>query len=1083
LRLIDRRRGGEARLENLNASLAAPGIAGPWRMRASVSFHGRPLDIGINTGAWKQGEAFRFGFRIAPGDNSGLVYSFDGANDGEKIAGTMQIEPAADPEGKEDAEGRIRPLMFKAKVMADFNHVAFDAIEIAPREPEIGGALVSGNARLSLGAEMSADAELSASKIDLDQYAGAEARRLLREGGGFAVADGLLGLLPEVVSLKSTFKVTALETGGETLENVVLKLEAGRDAIRVRELSATLPGRSQARFEGVFFPGSAGAELAGNLAVEANDLRQLTLWAWPEGKESIGKYWTGSRGRLKLQSEVYLTRNRIGFAKTQFEIDGIAGKGEFSRKIGGRTASDLRIDAAEIDIDNFAPGGVAAMSSGGTGGLAGLLAMLLPSPDAGDLRLTVQTGLLRLNGVMAKDVAIDFASGAKGLDLKTLEIASVEGARLEASGLILDAGKGPDGQIEIEVKAEDPRGLLRLFGLMPGPREPFWTAGLGETLIKGELAIKPGETSPAASIILKGKTGDLDIAAAGTLQGGRDIAGTADIEGPTSAAIVRFLGLTPVVPDLSPGRLVVTLDGNLEQGFTTGIQAQLFGARFDFDGRIGGGADHLALDGKASARSTDMALLVAVTGLPVVTRPSGVLSLDAEIESYGGESISAVIDGRAGASRLAGNLAIGLDGKITGNLETGDLTLADVLGATFFAWTGRAPGIDTVFAAGVPLGLTGELWIAPKSLRVHEGFDASAVQIGITASAEETRMAVFGKDADGRKAVIELASRPDGGSRALAGTIVLPVDLARQLRLAGGAPVASGEGSIEMRFETAGRSPGGALAAMKGSGAYSFKDVRLLNISPEAFSRLIAEARDAAGLDAAFAGLANGGELAAGDVSGSIVIDSGIAAFLPFQIMTRDANAVVKTMAELAEGKIDTSINLDLKAMKGLPAMEIAYAGVPSALSRSEDNAALTAALGFQILQKGVDELERIQQEQLRLAAEEEKARKEDEARLQAYYAQRDELRLRQRESRVHQRVRQQEAERARLEAIRLNADYIKMNRAEMTRVLRELRVHRRLARLAQQQLRQQRLKPKPEPEIQVPVILVPPVPYQSPPQ
>jgi hypothetical protein len=303
---------------------------------------------------------------------------------------------------------------------------------------------------------------------------------------------------------------------------------------------------------------------------------------------------------------------------------------------------------------------------------------------------------------------------------------------------------------------------------------------------------------------------------------------------------------------------------------------------------------------------------------------------------------------------------------------------------------------------------------------------------------------------------------------------VLPVDLARQLRLAGGAPVAGGGGAIELRFEAQGRSPGGALAAMKGSGSYSLKDVRLFNISPETFTRLIAEARDAAGLNAAFAGLSGGGELAVGDIAGSITVENGVAAFLPFRIASKDADAVVTTVAEVAEGKIDTSIILSLKAKQGLPAMEIAYAGAPSALARSEDNAALTAALGFEILQQGVDELERLQQEQLRMAAEEDKARQEDEARLQAYYAQRDELRLRQREMKVHERIRQQEAESARLEAIRLTAEYVEMNRAELSKRLRELRVHRRLARLARQLL-----QPKPEAEIQVPVILVPPAPKE----
>jgi hypothetical protein len=48
------------------------------------------------------------------------------------------------------------------------------------------------------------------------------------------------------------------------------------------------------------------------------------------------------------------------------------------------------------------------------------------------------------------------------------------------------------------------------------------------------------------------------------------------------------------------------------------------------------------------------------------------------------------------------------------------------------------------------------------------------------------------------------------------------------------------------------------------------------------------------------------------------------------------------------------------------------------------------------------------------------------------------------------------------------------MNRAELSKRLRELRVHRRLARLARQLL-----QPKPEAEIQVPVILVPPAPKE----
>jgi hypothetical protein len=77
--------------------------------------------------------------------------------------------------------------------------------------------------------------------------------------------------------------------------------------------------------------------------------------------------------------------------------------------------------------------------------------MLLPRADAPDLRLTVQTAGLVLNGVTASDVVVDLASGANGLDLRALEIGSVGGAKLQATGLILDNGKGADGSIGLQV--------------------------------------------------------------------------------------------------------------------------------------------------------------------------------------------------------------------------------------------------------------------------------------------------------------------------------------------------------------------------------------------------------------------------------------------------------------------------------------------------------------------------------------------------------------------------------------------------------------------------------------------------------
>ena len=79
------------------------------------------------------------------------------------------------------------------------------------------------------------------------------------------------------------------------------------------------------------------------------------------------------------------------------------------------------------------------------------MASVAAVPTSPDVRLTVQSGKLVMNGVEADDIAVDLISGATGLDLRTVQIGSVEGARLDASGLVIDNSQGSDGSVGVEV--------------------------------------------------------------------------------------------------------------------------------------------------------------------------------------------------------------------------------------------------------------------------------------------------------------------------------------------------------------------------------------------------------------------------------------------------------------------------------------------------------------------------------------------------------------------------------------------------------------------------------------------------------
>jgi hypothetical protein len=337
------------------------------------------------------------------------------------------------------------------------------------------------------------------------------------------------------------------------------------------------------------------------------------------------------------------------------------------------------------------------------------------------------------------------------------------------------------------------------------------------------------------------------------------------------------------------------------------------------------------------------------------------------------------------------------------------------------------------------------VWVRPKLLEIYPGLSVGNAQIGITATADVTEFIASAKTEEGDDIAVEIASRPASEGRKITGRATVPIDVFQRLKQNDGRAIAAGLATVDVKFDGVGRSPGGVLAMLTGKGTFALQDGKLLNITPENFSKLILTAKDAEGLELAFAGLRSGGGITLGPVSGAVTIANGVATFMPFGISGPDAQVLVKPIAELADGKIDLGVVLSLKALPELPPMEISYSGKPAALVAGEDRTALTSYLGFKVLEQGVDALEKVQAEQERLAIEEEELRKVDEERLTAFYAQRAELRLRQRELKVHGAQRILDVELAKAEEQRLIRDGDAINKAELRLRLRELRLHRKV--------------------------------------
>jgi len=1018
--LIDARRGGAAEIDNVELALSSPALGGPWRVRGGGTYKDRPIEISIDTGSYRGDAPFKFGFRVAPADGSGLAFSFDGENDGARVAGQLKIEPAPQVGGKTDAEGGLRPLVFRARATSDFDMLELKNIEIAPRDGEAGTNIVVGEAMVRLGEIIGVDAQFTASRFDLDMIAGAKARALLREGQGLALLESILEAMPDSVEARTELKIRSLVAGGETLDNVRLDVSLLDGALRIHELSAGMPGQSEGLFDGIFLTTDNGPQLAGDLALASQNLRELVRWAWPEGADWVAKHWTGSRGRLKLETRIDLLKDKYRATEAAVEIDGSHHTGSLTITGGAEPRTDVVLNSDLVDVDSFVSGALVA----GTG-LSALREVLQPTlADHARkwprVSLALKADRLRLNGTEAQDATIEIASAADSLDVRRIEIGRVGDAKLDISGLVAATPKGTSGRLTTNLVATDPRGMVRLLGLAGQGADPPWVAALGPTNLAVIAELKPDAQTPQFVIDVKGNSGAYGIsgsAAAAIADGAfRQVNGSLDIATETSSALARLIGFTPVEAMESRGRLLINANGDLGAGAQADLQLEIFDAKFGYRGQIRNGQKGLESTGRGGFHADRPQALLKAIGLswPV----EGVLSVEANIATAGDSISLDSLQGVAGKERLSGGITV-KDRDVKGEITGGSFAITDLLTATLLPWTGGAPDPEGPFAPGLPFGLTGEVWLKPGKLYIAGGAEIDESQIGITATDETLEFAVFGKGDGGEKVSLTLLSKREGDGRAIEGKISMPGNLAHLLRTVDGTPVATGTIAIDASFQGQGRSLASALADLDGGGTYTLHDVKIERIDPASFGAAARIAKTADDVRLALHLLTTGQSLRLPDVAGTITATGGRVALLPISFKSSDADIQIKPTADLAAGLLDLNVLVQLKAITDLPAMQINYLGSPVELARAVDTTELESFLGLKVLREGMSELERLQQEQIKALEEEERFRREDEARYQAYLAQRRELQMRQREIEVHRKMRIEEEKRAKEEARR----------------------------------------------------------------
>ena len=851
-------------------------------------------------------------------------------------------------------------------------------------------------------------------------------------------------IMPDEVDITASLGVTSLVVGGEPLDNARLAFELNQDAIRITELSAGMPGQARGLFKGVFVMTDTGPQLAGDLAGEAGDLREFVSWAWPEGRSDITRFWTGSRGRFKLQTRLDATDEQLRLQDMNYQIDESLGSGGFSIGFGERPSLDMRLDASALDVDRFVPNGFGGGSWLGTAGLLSQWA------EGHDLRLTIQSGQTLLNGVDARDVAIDIAAIDGNIDLKTIEIGNVGNARLEITGLLSPTETGNKGAISTSVTADDPRSLLQLLGLYPKDSNPVWAEALGKTNLTITADLKPDEEGQAVNFRMLGKSGDLDIEATLAAAGQGDllaseISSAFTLRSATGAGLAKLIGMRPTNVQGGAAKLSVTLTGSLANGLVADLQADAYGAKGQFQGKFLRNNGALTGTGRAgifAERPGDLFLAAGFSNYA-----GGALSAESDVEVALPRVVLPNVQGFVAGAPLSGSISLEGGNRIKGEFATGPVSFARLFGMVFMPWDGRPLDVELPFAAEPPRGLTGELWIKPEHLEVFDGLTVKETQIGISASAKEVRLAAFGKSELGGDVAIEIGARPQGGGKALDGRLVLPVDLGRSLKDVNGAAVAQGLVKLSIKAAGNGRTPGAVLASLSGSGSYDISGLTIANFNPGRFVELARTANSGEELKTAFTALGSDGTLDFGPATGILKIENGTVTMPDFSQSSAVADVNLTPKIDLVDRRLDAAMHVKLTTLDEQPQFGVTYSGQPGALTRFVDVAALESKLGFRVVERTLKELEKLQADQQKMMDEEDRQRREDEARLEAYNEQRRELQRRLKEVDVHRHMRETEAAAHKIELEQAIAEGRAINRQEMQRRVRERQVHRYVRR------------------------------------
>jgi len=987
----------------INSTISAKSLAGPWRMDGTLRLDGLRTTVAASTGKAEGNGQMRLRLKADP-DAYPLVIETDGnagiVNGAAVYSGQFKISGADknsaqlrgnDGETVKVSAGKPDPgFRLNGKFSLDHQKLGVDEFrfETGPLDNPY---TADGKASVDLGQKPSFAIEANGAQVQFDEAVGAEAGTGLTLDQRIAgLEQALLGLPKPTIPGTVEVKLPAVVAGDTTVRDVHLSAEPVEGGWSVKSLAATLPGRTTLEANGMLRVEDHFG-FTGSLLLAVAQPSGFAAWLSKDVDEAIRRLPAAG-----FKAKVDLSEKRQAFS----DLELILGKAKFSGRIDSSQPDEarpsvlMRLEGGELDVDGLAAFASIFVSDKGANRFADR-----------DLDFQIKAGPVSAGGLTADtvDTALRLRDGL--LEVDRLSVGGLAGASISATGRIKDFPASPTGKLDASVVAVDLKPLIDvaaqhypdnavLKGLASrAAAYPDLFQDARVDLVAS--AADNGDGTTGLAVSGQGNAGGSAFSASlsgkGTLDRLLDapVTLTFNAKNPDATALLALYGL-PALPlgMLGEAHTDIQAKGTFGGGLATTFSLVGNDFKAGFEGTIADTPQGPTAKGKIDLDAADIEPWLMTTGIGLPGMGAGMsTSLSAQGDYGNGLLVLDSVSGAINEAAVSGDINIDTkDGipHLAGALALDELDL-DPMAVALFG--DSAFLVDKKNGADKSASDKAGVWpSSPFSQKSSLPFTAdldlttSALAAGPFATAYDAAFSLK-LDKEGIR-VSDLKAKLLGG--ALTGLFELKNNegtglFTGQMKLAG-ADLANvlpdtgigGIGDFSTTLSTSGKSVDAMIAALSGSGTATLRSLQVAGVNPDAFSAFLAKA-DAIGRDidvaktADFApGIAADGSFAAKDADIAFTIAGGTLRAPPISLenpaatLSADITADLNTSTVSAKGAI-TYRPGDEALVGSEPVVNFTAEGLFGAVTRQFDSEPLAQFLTQRALEREQQRVEAMQ--------------------------------------------------------------------------------------------------------------------------